>query len=61
MSVKQQVINLVENLPEEVTVDDVMRELYFKAKVDKGLEELDQGNGIPHEAVEHRLARWLTK
>lgn len=49
VGVKEQVIDLVKSLPDEVTVDDIMRELYFKVQVDKGLKELDEGNGIPHE------------
>ena len=59
--VKEQVIDLVRNLPDEVTVDDIMRELYFKIQVDKGLKELDEGEGVPHEEVERRLSRWLSK
>jgi predicted transcriptional regulator len=31
-----------------------MRELYFKIQVDKGLKELDEGKGIPHQEVERR-------
>ena len=61
IGVKEEVINLVRNLPEEVTVDDIMRELYFKIQVDKGIKELDEGKGIPHEEVEKRLSRWLSK
>ncbi len=61
VGVKEQVIKLVETLPEEVTVDDIMRELYFKIQVDKGLQELDEGKGIPHEEVENKLSRWLSK
>jgi predicted transcriptional regulator len=61
VGVKEQVIDLVRNLPDEVTVDDIMRELYFKIQVDKGLKELDEGKGIPHEEVERRLSRWLSK
>jgi predicted transcriptional regulator len=61
VGVKEQVIDLVRNLPDEITVDDIMRELYFKIQVDKGLKELDEGKGIPHEEVERRLSRWLSK
>ena len=61
IGVKEQVIKLVETLPEEATVDDIMGELYFKIQVDKGLQELDEGKGIPHEEVERRLSRWLSK
>ena len=33
--VKQQVIQMINALPKDVTVDDVMAELYFKLQVDK--------------------------
>jgi len=59
--VKQQVIQLIQGLPENVSVDDVMAELYFKLQVDAGLKELDNGKYIPHEEVEKRMARWLTR
>jgi predicted transcriptional regulator len=59
--VKQQVIQMIETLPEESTVDDIMAELYFRQQVDIGLKELDEGKGIPHEDVEKRLSRWLKR
>ncbi len=59
--VKEQVIRLVQSLPADVTVDDVIAELYFKLQVDAGIRELDKGKGIPHEKVEERLSKWLTK
>lgn len=59
--VKQKVIQMIQTLPEDVTVDDVMAELYFKLQVDAGLKELDEGKGIPHEEVERRMSKWLNK
>jgi predicted transcriptional regulator len=59
--VKQQVIQMINSLPEDVTVDDIMAELYFKLQVDAGLKELDEGIWIPHEEVEKRMSKWLTK
>ena len=51
--VKQQVIQMIQSLPEEVSIDDIMAELYFKLQVDAGLKELDEGKGIPHEEIEN--------
>jgi predicted transcriptional regulator len=51
--IKQQVIQIIQSLPDNVTLDDIMAELYFKLQVDAGLKELDEGNGIPHEEVEN--------
>lgn len=59
-AIKRQVIQMIQSLPEEVSVDDIMAELYFKLQVDTGLKELDEGKGIPHEEVEKRLFKWLT-
>ncbi len=60
-AVKQQVIQMIQSLPEDITVDDIMAELYFKLQVDSGLKELDEGKGIPHKEVEKRMSKWLTK
>ena len=59
--VKQQVIQMIQSLPENVTMDDIITELYFKLKVDAGLKELDEGKGIPHEDVEKRMSKWLNR
>ena len=59
--VKEQVIHMIQSLPEDTTVDDIMSELYFKLQVDAGLRELDEGKGIPHEEVQKRMSRLLTK
>lgn len=59
--VKEQVIHMIQSLPEDATIDDIMAELYFKLQVDAGLRELDEGKGIPHEEVQKRMSRWLTK
>jgi predicted transcriptional regulator len=59
--VKEQVIRMIQSLPEDITLDDIMAELYFKLQVDAGLKELDEGKGIPHEEVEKRMSQWLSK
>ena len=59
--VKQQVIEMIQLLPDEVGIDEIIAELYFKLQVDAGLKELDEGKSIPHEEVEKRMSKWLTK
>ena len=56
---KQQVLEMVQSLPEDVTLDDILAEIYFKAQLDAGLKELDEGKGLPQEEVEKRVAKWL--
>ncbi|MBU2446131.1 MAG: hypothetical protein KJ666_11270 [Bacteroidetes bacterium] len=59
--IKEQVLKMIDSLPENITVDEIMAELYFKLQVDAGLKELDEGKGIPHEEVEKRMSKWLSK
>lgn len=54
-SAKQAARELIEHLPESVSWNDLMYELYVKQKIEEGLKELDEGRGIPHEAVKRRL------
>ncbi|HBQ28232.1 hypothetical protein HX99_02085 [Peptococcaceae bacterium SCADC1_2_3] len=61
LGVKQEVIKMIQSLPDEVTIDDIMAELYFKLQVDAGLKELDKGKGIPHEEVEKGISKWLSR
>lgn len=58
---KEKVIELIKSLPDDITVDDIMEELYFKSQVDEGLAQLDRGEGIPHEDVEKQMSRWLSQ
>ena len=59
--VKDEVIQMIQSLPEDITLDDIIAELYFKLQVDAGLKELDEGKGIPHEEVEKPMSQWLRK
>jgi predicted transcriptional regulator len=56
-SVKQKVLEAVEQLPPDATVEDAMERLYFLYKVERGLAEADAGQTVPHEEVKKRLKR----
>lgn len=60
-AIKGQVMKLIQQLPDSVTVDDILAELYFKSQVDAGLKELDVGEGIPHQKVKERMSKWVSK
>ena len=45
----------LQDLPADATVDDAIERLVFLAKIDAGLTELDEGEGVPHAEVKERL------
>lgn len=55
MSAKQAARELIEQLPESVSWNDLMYELYVKQKIEEGLQQLDEGRGISHEEAKRRL------
>ena len=57
---KEEVINMVKQMPEEVNVVDIMAELYFCQKVNRGLKNLDNGESISHKQVKQRMKKWLS-
>jgi predicted transcriptional regulator len=59
MTTKEKVITMIKELPEDITISDIMAELYFRQNVDEGLKELDEGKGLSHEEAKKRLNRWL--
>ena len=59
MSNKEIVIDLVNRLPEEVTLREIAREIEFVAGVREGFEQLDRGDSVPIEEVEEQLSSRL--
>ena len=56
-SVKQRVVEAVEALPADATIEDAMERLYFLAKIQRGLEQADAGDTLTHQAAKERLLR----
>lgn len=46
-------------LPDDVSLDLILRELELRAKLLRSLDEIDRGEGIPHEEVMEDLQGWL--
>ncbi len=60
MKTKEIAIHVIEELPEDATWNDVQDRINFVAGVRKGLRELEEGKGIPHNSVREEFAQWLT-
>ena len=57
---KNEVIQMIERLPDDAGIADIMAELYFTLKVETGLKELDEGKGITRTVARDRLKKWLS-
>jgi len=56
-SIKQKVLEAVEGLPPDATIEDAMERLFFLAKIQRGLDQADAGDTISHEEAKERLLK----
>ena len=55
MSTKQAVLDLLTKLPEDCSLDDIQYHLYVLQTVERGRNEIAQGEKLSHEAVKREL------
>lgn len=58
---KAQVQEILETLPEDVSLEDIQYHIYVRQKIQQGIDDVDAGRVIGHDEVRQRLAKWLTK
>ena len=56
---KQDVEQLLRNLPDDSSYEDIQYHLYVLEKIKRGQESIAQGHGVSHEEAKKRLSRWL--
>jgi len=61
MSDKQLVLDSIERLPDDASLEVIAERVEFLAAVRKGLDQVESGQTIPHEEVKRQLATWLSK
>lgn len=61
MSQKELVLDAIQELPDDVSIDQIADRVEFLAAIQKGIDDIDRGDVVPHEEVKKHLAAWLTE
>ena len=61
MSDKQLVLDSIERLPADASLEVIAERVEFLAAIRKGLGQIERGETVPHEEVKRQLASWLSK
>ena len=61
MSQKELVLEAIQELPDDSSIDQIADRVEFLAAIQKGMNDLDQGEIIPHETIKRQMAAWLTE
>ena len=59
MTDKEKMLKSVQELPDDATYEDGMEKLFFLSKIERGLEQADQGKTLTNNIVRERLHKWL--
>jgi predicted transcriptional regulator len=59
MITKTQIINTLDKLPQNLSIDQVIDQLIFLEKVQKGLDDSAKGKVNTKEQAKKKLAKWL--
>lgn len=54
---KQRVLEAIDKLPADATLEDAIERLVLLAKIERGLAELDAGKGVDHTEAKRQLLR----
>ncbi len=60
-SAKQAVMDLIKELPDDCTLEDIQDKLYVRQKIQRSLEAAAKGKVKTHAQVKKRLSKWLAK
>lgn len=56
-STKEKALHVLQQLPADASVEDMIEKLYFISKVERGLQQIEAGQVVPHEEAKRRFGR----
>jgi hypothetical protein len=57
VNMKDKIVETVQSLPEDATVEDAMERLLFLAKLERGIRESESGPTVPHDEIKRRFLK----
>lgn len=59
MTTKEQMIKVLQELPDDATVENTMERLYLLYKIEHGIAQAEAGQKVSQEEARRRMAQWL--
>jgi predicted transcriptional regulator len=56
---KKEVLQILEELPDDASLEDIQYHIYVRQKIDHGLEDARAGRTLSEEEFDQRMAKWL--
>ena len=59
MKAKEEVRKMLDQIPDDVSFEDIQYHIYVREKIERGLKDINEGRVLSQEEVEQRMSRWL--
>lgn len=56
---KEEVKRILQQLPDDATLEDIQYHIYIRQKIDRGLEDVAAGRALTEEEFDARMSKWL--
>lgn len=56
---KEKVIELIKSLPDDCTWEDIQYHIYVREKVERGIQDIDDGKVLTQDELEKEMKEWL--
>ena len=60
-SPKDEVRRILDQIPDDVSYEDIQYHIYVREKVERGLKDVQQGRVLSQEEAERRMSKWTEK
>ena len=61
ITAKEVILDVLNKLPDDATMDDILYNLYIHDKVERGLEAVREGRTITQEEMEKEMEQWIVR
>jgi hypothetical protein len=59
MTTKDKIISGIQNLPDSVTIDDILDQIILVEKIEKGIDQSNKNQVVSDDELDKRLGKWL--
>ncbi len=58
---KKEIRKILDQIPDDASLEDIQDHIYVCQKIERGLQDMDDGRVLSREQVEKRMSRWIGK
>ena len=58
---KKEVGKILDQIPDDASLEDIQYHIYVCQKIERGLQDIDDGRVLSQKQVEKRMSRWIGK